>query len=243
MTEEEQCRTDFKSVTDPDGIIQNKPNPRIGESGNGNLFTSEYHLILALRDWVNSGDKYTFNEVISHNCITIEMPLNIRLPLLSRASDDLSQNGQDDYIGVALISKLYDLNYAKQFYEYGVKHNWVFNNGDTSFMNLHAWLGKSPAFVCHMYFCAGVKPNIFLRLAWAYAVSMTGYTKPDNQDEWILSYLMIKGRDETDWLCNRAVDIWTRRFKKSWPGGFKDVFKRYFGWEHPTSKWWPDGLL
>jgi hypothetical protein len=210
---------------DQNGLVSGKQGT---QSGNAVMFTAEWILTLGQEFLPDAYDKKEFFLKQIDEKYTIVPGLYRRAPLGQPFSSDV--NRWDDYIGLARVS----LRHAADIVAYGEEHDWYFAPGDALF-DPAAWFGRSPAIVAHFYWCIGKRPPLWQRLVWALAIATSGWTNPESQDAWRLSYLMIQAASDL-WPEAWAKEIWKWRFKRAWPGGMRAVRAKYFDDpSHPLS--------
>lgn len=238
-------RSDFAEYECRQFVSGNK-NPGV-VSGNAILFTAEKLFILEQNNVLIFEDKLRYINNIKSECEIV--------PGLYRRSKDFSndQEGPDDYVGLAAASALIGSSIARDILSYGQTHyfQWgpfkfpyYYNN--TSSRQPEAWLGRQPALLAHFYYCAGKKPSVFKKLAWAVSVGLTGLFDKDPkgsgaQDKYILSWLLIEGYKRSQYnsvMCNTAIKLYKHTLKKKWRNGLKEVFAVYFqNPDHPISRY------
>ena len=242
-------REEMKPYFDEIGLVC--PHPGQG-SGNGLLYLAEYVMTLHMSGWLTTHDHLSFLSALT-KC-------NAGLPsgLYGRAPWNKDQEGPDDYIGIAAAASVCGYPHvAGDILEYGrsnpvklwgpIKLKYVYNNelpgtfkhrdGRT---NWSAWMGRNVSLIAHIQFAAGEKVSWWRKLAWIYAV-LSATRHPDDQDEWILSWMLIqtaRGRfGEGLWKAAfQTVELaWTGSLYKHWPGGLNQVLKKYFNHDHPIA--------
>jgi hypothetical protein len=253
---EAEARQAFADYTDAAGLIQGQKGQ---SSGNALLFTAEYMLLLYIRGWLKPEDVARF-QAIALSC-QHEPGLYQRHPT-AYVND---QEGVDDYIGIAAASCLTGLPLAQEILDYGQSHKFSWgpfklpyyyrNERPEVDTDVRAWFGRQLSTIAHLHFAAGRKPKALHTLAWTYAVGSAGFGKQPKaeggQDAYILSWLLIEtyraatrlNNDLTDPACDLAVELYTWRFKRAWPGGMNEVFATYFANpEHPLARCFEDGV-
>jgi hypothetical protein len=217
-------RNEYEVYRTPEGIFSNVPG---GRSGNDPLFTAEALISLRATDEWTKADDALIDAEIDIAC-RIEKGLYGRGP--GYMQDQISV---DDHVGLGIISA----RVAKDIRSYGWHHFWYFKTGE----NVAFWapfLGRFPALWAHLAWCAGEKPNWFLRLGWAYSVAFGG--KPGDQDSWILNSLLVHVAGNKGWLERLATRRYLKGLKSSW-GTIKACYAAYFGNpNHPTAKYYPE---
>ena len=197
-----------------------------GDSGNQLLFTAEAIVCMRAAQVWDIADQISTELAIAKTC-QIESGLYGRGP--GYMQDQISV---DDSIGLGIISWAF----AIRVRSYGWKHFWYFKTGQ----NVAFWapfLGRFPALWAHLAWCSYEVPNIFLRMAWCYSVAFGG--KPGDQDSWILNNLLIKACFKPGILEKMAIMRYKKQLAKEW-GTLGKCLTRYFGFEHPIAKYWPE---
>lgn len=80
----------------------------------------------------------------------------------------------------------------------------------------------------------------FRRLWWCASVWQAArFHDTEGTDEWILTWDLVasfRASGQKSWLCELAARNFTERLFTKWPGGLNSVFDRYFGSDHPFTK-------
>jgi hypothetical protein len=101
------------------------------------------------------------------------------------------------------------------------------------------WFGRYLQFVAHLRWCAAETPNLLQRFVWCWSVAFAGWSEPQGQDPWRLTYLMVRAqKTRQHWWQpeNVAEQIWRWRLLRAWPGGIGAVRGRYFNDpQHPLA--------
>ncbi len=241
-------RGDFEKVTDQYGMISGEMNPT-RESGNCLLMTAEY-LWCLYNNWeLQFSDVVEKSESIRKNC-------QIEKGLFRRGPSWPDQEGPDDLLGLASMSALPSgPKFAQDILAYGRAHK--FHWGPFRFRyyypnefpdrnnDARAWLGRQRHLITFFRLCADERPNILDIAYLALVVATTGMIgkKPyenGGQDAFILSAIVCKAVRTKHWLLAIAERKFQKRLKASWPGGMRQVFTKYFGFNHPVAQWWVD---
>lgn len=226
-------REDYQPYKTRLGFYTNTPG---GNTGNDLLFSAEAALVMMKHGVWTGDDTAELDRAIYRHART---PAGF----LQRPGWEQDQISLDDFIGVAAYSYKTNQLLAAAMYSYGQEHHFVWgplqfrfhfsNTNDQS--DYHAWLGRFPALIAHIAWAAGRKPSWFQRIAWCLSVAFSG--KPEDQDEWILNWLLIEVGGDKGWSERLATIIYHFRLQRAHPGGLAAVFARYFGSsEHPTAK-------
>lgn len=218
---------ELQAYQDKYGFVQ----PAEGWSGNGILYTSEAMILLKKWQELTQLQIKRFNETIQ--TVEIEPGLYNRFP----GYDD--QEGQDDYIGLTLASNIMGTKHAKDVFNYGRSHGWVFSNKKDNKDKWPARFWRMPQLLAHFYWCAGVEPPLWQKIYWMLVILTTGvFTDGKGQDTWILSWLHIEACPHKEyWSYKFTIKMWQKRLLKFKPNGMKQVFEEYFGKDHPIAKY------
>ena len=234
-------REAFKPYIDDHGLVQ----PGLGRgSNNGILFTAEYYITLLKAGELTPEDKKTFESIM--DACQPEPGLTNRQPPNTPHDD---QEGLDDYIGLLAAAFLLGSDIGTEVLDYGKRNHspyglqFYYNNvwpgthkykpGDNR-TNWSAWLGRFPGFVAHAYLCGGEVPPFLYQLGWAATIKFS--PKPENQDSYILSWLMVVAYDafpKKSFFMTRAANSFKQNLRKNFPGGIREVFSKYFEPNHP----------
>lgn len=215
---------ELEKLRDKYGFIQ----PFEGWSGNGILYTAESLILLDRWGELTEEHIKKFDETI--RSVTIEPGLYHRFP----GYDD--QQGQDDYIGLSTVSLLFKTRHAKDIFEYGKNHGWVYANKPANQDQWMARFWRFPQVVAHFYWCAGHEPPLWRRIYWLLVIATTGlFGDAKGQDTWILSWLHILACPHKDKLIYRwVISIWKDRLWE-YHCDMKGVFEAYFRPGHPLA--------
>jgi hypothetical protein len=235
-------KDDFLPYTDRLGFISGEANPQ-GSSGNALLFTAYAMLVLRQQGCLAQFDRDLFLIQVAEACEIIP-GLYKRPPPYSQ-----DQESQDDYIGLAAASYFLNTSHARDALEYGREHyykKWCFYckyQYDKAHVEesqvFNAWLGRFVTAMIHMQWAAGEYPALWRRLWWAYSVAFSG--SKNEQDPWLLNWLMIHTMDGRSRIGLVGASIWQWRLKRAFPGGIKQVFARYFNDpNHPLARYAQD---
>lgn len=222
-------RKDAEAYTDIYGFMQPWTNQ---SSFNGVLYESQYLLIMNLIGQLGKGD-------ITQWLYTMESIL-VQPGLIQRTPTYTEQEGPDDYIGYLAALKIANPELAMDVIKYGFKNFGSFNNTTPGKWTFNSFLWRQPQLLAHAYYAAGKRPNFLLRLIWLVTVALAGMNVPVGQtDERILPWLLVKTWNGQGYFSKLAVSIWTKRLFKDYTNGMQDVFKIYFGPDHPLTQYVP----
>lgn len=223
--------SDFDLFRNDSGLIQD--NPRLLSTGSGNdlRYFSQY-IVLGFGLGVIKHEGSDFRK-ICRSCYILP-------GLLGRCPTSLVEGTRiDDIVSVATASQLLDTTIIEDIYEYGSRNYWVYR-GPNERRSLKSWMGRFPGFVAHLEYCQYKNPFILKRIGWIFSILWCALTAKENQDEWVLSHMMIIAYENSghySWIQDKLIKYWKARFYKSWPGGMRALLTKYFGHEHPLAKW------
>lgn len=106
-------------------------------------------------------------------------------------------------------------------------------------INFNAWFGRMKQFVAHLKWANNISPSLTEKLVWSLSVILGSYSKPENQDGWILSWLLVRNYENSEkhsFLANIAANWWRKRLYKQFPNGLKDL--KYLDGNHPITRFW-----
>lgn len=168
-------------------------------------------------------------------------PLIVQPGLIRRSKTCADQEGPDDYVGFLAVAHLYYYVWAEEFLAYGWSNYGCYNNVDPGQFTWSAFLWRQPQLIAHAKYAAYERPNVFLRFAWIMTILLAGFrSPPSNTDARTLSWLLIQVWDGNGFFCKLAVNAWKKRLFRDYPCGMKDVFRIYFGDEHPFTTYVPN---
>lgn len=232
----EQALKDFEAVTDDTGLVQ----PFSGKSGNGILATCQALIIFNNRIFSTES---IFNFYYSISRCQIE-PGFFRRHTKHFTED---QESVDDYLAIACASPSMTkdiLKHARIGWHINDKIiPWYFPNEkqyQTKF-SFRAWLYRFPALVCQVKQACGVHSVFWQRWVWALSVMTCGWFGGNPDDSWILSWMMVNcltDRSKWSWSQRIARNVYYWRLKRA--GGIKVFFTRFYGENHPITKYAKD---
>lgn len=206
--------------------------------GNGILYSSLYFLIL--KNW---GELNAQDLVHVHDIYT---KCKVLPGLIDRGKDNLSEEEQDDYYGLACASQITDPIIALDIYSYGKNHLWYFDNMQTARgwakikLWFDLWFGRFPGFCAHIKFCAHEDPSLFDKCWWAFGMICGALGSKANtsgrQLEWCM-YCAYSSQFHDSFICSLAARFWKNRLWAKFPNGMGDVFAGYFYTTHPFAVW------
>ena len=256
-------KEDFAQYRDEDDLIQNtlNPPPHNG-SGNGIRYTSEEAIILFKRGELDQETKSKI-EIAFQRCQ--DFP-----GLIKRSPTHKDQQGPDDLVAAASYGSTCNQPLADAILSYGrdnpvpvklfgytiFKVPYVYNNvcpgtfkkpdkdnPDKEVFNGSAILLRQPQVITHFRISAKEKIGLLASLYWAVAVAFNGFSKPEDQDGWMLTSHLVNSYGNSpyrNYFLDKACKIWYTKFKKSPYKTFKNLVTAYFGFEHAIAKGWDD---
>lgn len=231
-----------KLWTDQDGIVLPKldtPNP--SETGNSVYTWIFYYL------W-NNLPKGTFHDMEGRYVYRqfAEKIQVVGYPgLLNRTpyKGQNDRNAHDDYVSYCLASKnLCGGIQAKQVVQHGIRRKffwlrWHYNNQNPGKFIRNSWFGRMPWIPAHMMICAGIRINLYRRVAWAAKIAYNGIFKGKGATSWFLTWCMVRANDKPSWLCKKAIKLWHKGLVRNYPQGMNDVFKEHMEEDHPFNSY------
>lgn len=224
-------REDFKEYADSDGMLTPNFHPPVNSTGNGLLYTAEEMITLHELKLLTLEDQRAWDEIVKSCLVDGGM-------LKRNKYKNNEQNSHDDYTGVLTACYLLDSDFfTRNIYQYGKEHWWNFNNVNPGKFTGASWLGRFPALIAHMYWCAGKTPNLFLRLYTALATIVSSSSDRKNHDNWMLTYLRILVNNDKCWINRLANKVFMKKLFQHYPDGFRQIFKEYcVNPQHPLAK-------
>lgn len=225
--------SDFKRYTDPQGLIQNRENPGVGETANGMLYTAHYVRLLKRLDQSDLAHDIAVRAIQSMKIV----------PGLFWAKIG-STEGQsvDNYTGIISMAHATDLYFTlADVRDYSKKTWWFFdiNNPYKKFSG--AYLGRFMGLRAQLQLSLNQEPCSFLVVSVATSIATAAIMNPRNQDEWFLSWHLIETYRSSNFKNDKiemAIRIWKYRFKQTW-NDLGEVATVYWNKEHPLAKWLP----
>lgn len=229
-------------------IAPRKQNPEIDSTGNGLLYLSLAHICAYLNGFDVRPEEFC-NFV--RNAYEKQGLLN-----RSRTKKD-DQNGRDDYIGVCAAAKLLLLErLAWEICNAGNHRHflffkWFYKNDKpdtleiTKLSTWKAWLGRQPATITHIQFCAKVWPHE-LRIIWQafeiWRVAKYGMGKPDSSHDAIVLHglmaLVWQRNWYQPWYMKKAITFYEKQLQLHY-GSFGGVLRHVLADNHPIVTYWP----
>jgi len=233
-------RDEIKPYTDVNGYV----NPNIvdttqgRQSDNAVMFTSEYHIMLSLRE----EDHYTDSDewaIAVDKCMPVP-------GLLTRYPHDAGIEGPDDFLAVLAASKVLKRpEVASSMLKYGLAHYGSYNNTPPGVFSLVSCLWRQPQVLAATLAASN-------KLAW-YHLPLVVYTAAiiatscintpiNSTDPRRLCWLLIKAMSDS-FLCKLAAKLWFRRLRKAYSvstndAGMRAVATVYYQMGHPFARYW-----
>lgn len=229
-----------------DGLVSPEKNPTLDSTGNGILYTSLYFVALVLRGLARKEDLKDFEDTISRCRALVYGGFNTYFPIngcYNRSGTKLDdQNGHDDYIGLALASKLMKTQHAADILNHRRLYSGLFksvwNNREPGNFTTQAWFGRMPDVVAHFIWCAGERPNVLRRAYWSITLVTAALFNIKDSTSAMLSWCRYMAADDSCPMVRLARWVFEARFKKVWPCGMAQVLGVHFRPEHPLSIYW-----
>ena len=217
---------DFLQYVDKNGLIA----PTVGGGSlNGVLYTAISMIVMEDNKALPDELKQQFGDRLA-KCFK-EPGLLTRTPDLHP-----DQEGPDDLVGICAVAKLLGFPFAKDVLKYGLKHFFVYNNDGK--LRGEDFLGRQIQLVTHMFYCAiGFCPPFF-GVYWALAIWHSAFAKKENQDAFMLSWLLIRCLPKHNLLGRLAAKFWYKKMYAHFPRGFKDLNYLEGNNNHPICKYW-----
>ena len=231
-------REDFDNYSYMGYVVESRK--KLGWSGNQLMFTAEKMLILCDQGLNTYDDAKEFSQLIA--ACTTTPGLYTRTPIGEWASTD--QEEWDDIVAIAGVSPRHARDIVEflhgSLYTPFRRLPWLkFHNcySSTAAPPWSAWFGRSPAVMCHLKSCAGLRPSFFERMVWGLSIGLTGLLSPMAEDTWRFSYHLVR-KAPGGWWGRWCTSVWTRRLLKHWPMGMPQVRGAYFSdYGHPLAVW------
>lgn len=106
-------------------------------------------------------------------------------------------------------------------------------------INVESWLGRQLQLRAHFAYASDHKPNLFLRIFWSLVIWHSArYTKPNDQDGWMLAWLLVRTLNGRSWIGNLASKYWYKKMYEVFPSGLKELKYLEGNTNHPITKYW-----
>ncbi len=191
------------------------PNPPDRSSDNGLLFSATY-LVL-------SGDGAYIEEFDDLVWMCRDESGHIN-GFFKRYPADTGYTAHDDFVGVLVASKLFELQWARKILSMGKETGWHF--GDRFF-------GRIPYFRPLVYAACGRRLSIFQQLIASISYIGDCFSPREETSGRCLLYLMTKVFCDQGLIIRSVLHVWRRKMRKLYPDGPKGMYAIYFGAEHP----------
>lgn len=156
----------------------------------------------------------------------------------------------DDRIGMSYAAAVTGHYAAHSIHDYGVEHNWVFNNagcqwfrnekGEKQFLaKFKCWDAKLPGVVTHYKIAAHEKLNLWDKIFWFIRI---GLFFPQSESGVQMDWLMIdlyRRKAEPNFIMDSAATLWEHNLYDTpkYPHLMGSVFEKYFNKNHLLAKW------
>jgi len=227
-------REEIRDYRDADKLVAYyKCDPtKSNASGNGVLYTSLYYLTLQRRGELTDEDCTEFRKIMDR-CQTEYAGLYKRGPYHP------DQNAMDDYIGLTTASRLIWEEISKDVLIYGQSTGWVYNNVQPAQFTFTSWFGRMPQVIAHFHWAAGETPPLWMQMYWSLALFYSSFAKKEDQDAWLMSWLMIQSRygglgKPMGWAARK----WWLKYDENFPGiGAPGLVARCLDPGHPLGRY------
>jgi hypothetical protein len=211
--------------------------PEAEPDGNGILYAGTYGLLYARLFGV-------YENASAHSVILYKKSYLPDQPgLITRGPHKWEDpQAHDDYVGLASLSFLGGSGAAKAITLHGSTHGWSFlRKGRTNFREVfNAQFWRLPGLVQHLKLCAQEDWNWFDCALWALGVYSNSFAKHGDTSGTILKWHFIRVYElsgKKNWLCDWAVRKWKHQINSLYQNAMGDVFRIYYGPDHPFAKW------
>lgn len=193
-------------------------------SGNLHIINAIHYTILE-RYKANAEREY-------HNASSFISDCMERFGIYNRAPTKFDHQAHDDYIGIAIQSKLFNLAHAR--FINSTKYYYFDNTEETNKFEIKNWHGRFPWALFTYNVCDTGSANLFYQLGFC-AYLWTGIRNKDLTDTSgrILRWLQkeaVKGKYKlVDWFIGK----WEKDLASKYPGGIGEVMGIYYGPDHP----------
>lgn len=210
-------------------------------SGNHHVINATYHLInFKLNDLYPASleGKEDYNKEYAFIANTqVEPGLYVRHPV--KAKDNQTH---DDYIGLLVSSKIFNLGIAKAIHEYGQSRRFLLKNYfDTlkeSRFKFDSWFGRFTWFTAVVKVRVGIEPNLLEKISYCAHIMTDVYLNKDRTNtsgrilQWMMNSMM-KGKSK---IVDACINKWEENIKATYPGQMGEVLGIYHGVNHPFTK-------
>jgi len=208
--------------------------PQGGPSGNGSLFSGIW-MMLRSQEEEQTKENRTKRREEFYKLIG---QITIVPGLYKRAPGWDTQDSIDNYIGIAAGGYFSWTEHAEDILNFGKAHWYVFNNEQLGKFRWKAYFGRFVGVWAHIQLCAGIKPNLFRRIAQAVGLYITTFKKPEETSDRLLGDVMVNCLDN-HWVSEIIRWFWKRHLHKKYgERGINRAVQIYYGIEHPFSHYW-----
>jgi hypothetical protein len=208
--------------------VSNQKNPGPRSCDNLLLFTGTY---IQLLDTITPNDAYLFSKFV-RSCEVVP-------GLFNRYPGFHGQESWDDLIGVVAGSHRLGLQYGSEVLYYGEDHDWNWNNVQPGVINTESMLGRFPQFVAMLRVAGRETPSYAEQILFAACCIRAAFDPPGDTSGRCLQFLMNRVVFGKCMLMDLSIFFWRWKMKRVYPGGMRDVYKIYFGPEHPFAVYGP----
>lgn len=196
-------------------------------SGNHHVINAIHYTILKRYNLLNDGDRETANEFI-HACME-------GFGIYNRAPDKFDHQAHDDYLGIAVTSKL--LNLYHRLIIANTPYYYFDNTEETPKVELKNWHGRFPWAVYTYKVAADQNPGVFNRLIFCGYLVMDLFRKDlTDTSGRILRWLQIQNAKGESKVVDFFINLWENNLRKKYTGGMGEVMAIYYGADHPFAE-------
>jgi hypothetical protein len=229
-----QILSELQEYTDVDGLVHPNHLPGRSASGNGLLYTSEAYIMLKDHGLFDSALREHFLSILA-SC-QVEPGLYRRSPVHPHQQGPDDYKGVAAASGILELPhiaeqilvygetrpvKFKGLLLSEQSHPAWWRvvldklFGWVtlyynYNNVNPGTVHRSSWLGRQNQLITHLKFAAGRKPGLFAKLYWCAVILNSMSADKNNNDAWIMSYLLVRTAKGKSKLCDFIGNLWTK---------------------------------
>ena len=212
----------WQSYLSKHGLIASTPH---GNTGNGLMYTAEFVYWLIQQDMDDPLIRIQLREIKnSYEACWVPNGGFKRTPV------DPRLNQADDYYGIAMVSKLLNLDLSERVL-YVMRHNFgVLNDQKAGSFRFKSILGRMPQLKVTLCLSAKERPSLWGLLIWIPWLFMSILGPRDSRVKGWMSSHACYG---TDPFIDSIIEVYWKWFFRRWRGiGHAEYFKK----EHPVKK-------
>lgn len=227
-------REEIKEFTDADGLVSPVKTfeGQRNASGNGLLYTSLYYLTLFKRGELTLDDIKRFIDIMK-SCQGERIGTYTRGPIHSDRNTSF-----DDYIAVLACSRYLSSKISNEILNHGKSTAGYYNASPDPKFIFKQWLWRSPSFAAHCYFATGQKPLWLFKTGWKVSILLALRKKKEDQDAWILTWLLCEAARGVDPVCDEYIEIWYKKLHEVFGNAARGICERILFYpDHPLGKY------